>query len=134
MARRCGGSPNSLLLVLWLGLCGFTVSPQQGTFTVDYVEPTTNADGSALTNLTLCTPKVTGWPALGGGLVTFSTIPASVGTGGGTQSVDLNVVWGPVSSQALPLQFIVTCTNSTSQESVQAVFPLTIDPYPLDLQ
>lgn len=114
---------------LWLWLCGFTVRPTGGDFTVNYTEPTTNSDGSALTDLDHC--NVTTQAGSQSAAVS-SNIAASAATGGGVQNPVITMLWGPVPSQALPLSFSVTCTDSTGNTgAIGTPVLFAVDPYPL---
>jgi hypothetical protein len=117
------------LVLCWLVLSAFTIRPTGGDFVVDYVEPTTNSDGSAITDLDHCNVYTqAGTQAI----VESANIAASSPTGGGEQLPVITIYWGPVPSQALPLSFTVTCTDGTSNESVVGTPVLfAVDPYPL---
>lgn len=114
---------------LWLWLCGFTVRPTGGDFTVNYTEPTTNADGSALTDLDHCNVTTQAGSQTA---VVSSDIAASAATGGGAKAPVITMLWGPVPSQALPLSFSVTCTDGTGNTgTVGGPVLFAVDPYPL---
>jgi len=118
-----------LASLCWLLLSGFTIRPTGGDFVVDYVEPTTNADGSAMTDLDHCNVYTqAGTQAI----VESADIAASSPTGGGEQVPVITIYWGPVPSQAIPLSFSVTCSDSVGNESVVAgPILFAVDPYPL---
>ena len=121
----------TLWALLWIVLCGFTIQPYQGTFTATFTEPTTNSDASALTNLSYCNVYVL---VPGQSAVKSANITASAATGGGVQTPSVPIVWGPVPSRALSLQFWVTCTNTSGLESsASPITTLAVDPYPLRL-
>lgn len=118
-----------VLCGVWLWLCGFTVRPTGGDFTVNYTEPTINADGSALTDLDHCNVTTQAGTQTA---VVSSNIAASAATGGGAQAPVITMLWGPVPSQALPLSFSVTCTDSTGNTgAVSGPSLFAVDPYPL---
>lgn len=130
MGKHFGGNRNiASVLCLWLLCCAFTIRPTGGDFVVSYTEPTTSADGTAITDLDHCTVYTQAGIQT---VVESSNIAASSPTGGGQQVPVVTLLWGPVPSQALPLDFSVTCTDSTGNESVVGSHILfTIDPYPL---
>ena len=116
---------------LWFILCGMTITPTGGTFTVFYTEPIVNTDASAVTDLDHCNvyTQVSGQSQVKG-----SNITASAATGGGIQSPSVSVTWGAVPSTALPITFSITCTDTTGNETSlgSAITRVqTIDPFPL---
>jgi len=123
---------SALILVLggfWLWLCGFTVRPTGGDFTVNYTESTTNRDGSSITDLDHCNVTTQAGTQTA---VVSSNIAASAATGGGAQAPVITMLWGPVPSQALPLSFSVTCTDATGNAgTVGGPVLFAVDPYPL---
>jgi len=117
------------ILVLWLVLSAFTIRPTGGDFVVAYTEPSLNADSTPLTDLDHCNVYML---ADSQAVVESSNIAASGPTGGAQQLPVVTLTWGPVPSQALPLDFSVTCTDAVGNESAVGSHVLfAVDPYPL---
>lgn len=105
----------SLLAIISLMLSAeafaLTLSLTGAEVTVEYDEPTTNEDGSALSDL----QKTTVFYDMGGGTVKASDVPATSVSGGGhiTEKVTVPVTSG----QERDVQFWVTAMDLSQNES-----------------
>ena len=88
-----------------------TVKASKPFVTVSYVEPSTNAKGQPLTNLS----KTTIYHDLGGGLVKYKDIPATNPQGGGT--IKEKILFTLSSEETIQAIICVTATNTNGQES-----------------
>ncbi len=78
--------------------------------TVSYVEPTTKANGEALTNLA----KTTIYHDLGKGLVKYKDIPATSPEGGG--EIQEKISFTVKTGTSIQVTICVTATNTNGQE------------------
>jgi hypothetical protein len=87
-----------------------TIQASKPYVTVSYVEPTTKANGQALTNLA----KTTIYHDLGKGLVKYKDIPATNPQGGGTiqEKISFTISEGA----SIQTTICVTATNTYGQE------------------
>jgi hypothetical protein len=87
-----------------------TIQASKPYVTVSYVEPTTKANGQALTNLA----KTTIYHDLGKGLVKYKDIPATNPQGGGTiqEKISFTISEGA----SIQTTICVTATNTKGQE------------------
>ncbi len=87
-----------------------TIPASKPLLTISYVEPTTNALGQALTNLS----KTTIYHDLGKGLVKYKDIPATNPEGGGKiqETISFTVREG----SSIQVMICVTATNTNGQE------------------
>ena len=87
-----------------------TVTSSKPFVTVSYVEPTTKADGTELTNLA----KTTIYRDLGEGLVKYKDVPATNPQGGGT--IKEKVLFTIPDGQSINATLCITATNINGQE------------------
>ena len=87
-----------------------TVKSSKPYVTVSYVEPTTNANGQALTNLA----KTTIYHDVGKGLVKYKDIPATNPQGGG--KVQEKISFTISEGASIQATICVTATNTNGQE------------------
>ena len=104
------------------------------TYTATYTEPSTDSLGNPLTDLSYCKVAVITTVA-GLGTLTSPAIPASAAAGGGEVSSSISIIWGPVPSQAISLEFKASCFDSLGNESFySSSVKFAVDPYPLNLE
>ncbi len=87
-----------------------TILASKPFVTVSYVEPTTKANGQALTNLA----KTTIYHDLGKGLVKYKDIPATKPQGGGKVQEKVSFTLGEGTSMQVTI--CITATNTNGQE------------------
>ena len=87
-----------------------TVTDKKQSITIAYTEPTTQADGSPLTNLA----KTSIYRNHGNGFIRTKEIPATNPKGGGQISETVFIAVGP--GETIETTICVTATNSLGQE------------------
>jgi len=87
-----------------------TIEASKPIVTVSYVEPTTKANGQALTNLS----KTTIYHDLGKGLVKYKDIPATNPLGGGKVQEKISFTVSP--GRTIQATICVTATDTNGQE------------------
>ena len=87
-----------------------TVTSKQPSITISYVEPTTQVDGTPLTNLA----KTSIYRNAGKGFIKTKDVPATSGMGGGKITETLSVAVDP--GQSIDLTICVTATNNLGVE------------------
>ena len=97
-----------------------TVTPNGVTSDVQYVEPSTNADGTPLTDLDHCNVYAT--PATGAE-VKFPNVAASSPTGGATKTTNITVAKGS------NYTITASCTDLVGNESARSA-SVTLDALP----
>lgn len=94
-----------ILMLIPLTVSAWDVTVTGVNVTISYTEPTTNEDVTPLTDLKDCTVFYN----IGGGWVTGKIVPASVATGGGSQSTVFEV---PITQgMERDVQFKGTCAD-----------------------